>query len=341
MSKFTRIDRHATAPRARDSRVYGQKIALGEPVQLSGGEDLRGQIEDSLEQIAKERLLQAERDARQLARSIIEEAETKARATAQEILEQANAQAKALIQNAQEQEQEIRDTAQETGFKTGFQEGYADATAQVEQETLQLLENARLVLEAAYQAEKRVLQDFESQALALIRHLARKILHRELSESPENLLQMLAHATEALYLSGKVRVVLNPQVLHEIRQFSEKTAGGLDALQRFEFVADPMIEPRQIYIIGQESSFDLSLDTQVDLLTRSLQEHLKLPRPEPAEVVKPEASESAMEAEVQEVVGNLEGLEVNADSEEAFNPELMDTDALETLDDAENRHDDG
>lgn len=297
MSKFTRIDRHATEPKARDSRVFGQKVAVGEPLQLSNGEDLREQIEDSLEQIARERLLSAEKNAQRRAQSIIEEAQASARAAAQEILEKANAQAKALIQNAQEQEQEIRDTAQESGFKAGFQEGYTDATAQVEQETLQLLENARLVLEAAYQAEKRVLQDFELQALALLRHLARKILHRELSESPESLLQMVTRATESLYLSGKVRVVLNPQMLHEIRQFSENTASSLDALQRFEFVADPALDPQQIYIIGQESSFDLSLNTQIDVLTEALGEHLALPRPAPAEPFGPEVTESAETAE--------------------------------------------
>jgi flagellar assembly protein FliH len=332
MSKFTRIDRHATEPKARDSRVYGKKVALGEPLQLSNGEDLRGQIEDSLEQIARERLLDAEKSARQRAQSIFEEAQASARAAAQEILEKANAQARELIRSAQEQEQEIRDAAQESGFKAGFQEGYSDATAQVEQETLQLLENARLVLEAAYQAEKRVLQDFESHALALIQHLARKILHRELLESPESLLQMLAQAAESLYLGGKVRVVLNPQVLHEIRQFSESTAEGLDALQRFEFTADPALDPQQIYIIGQESSFDLSLDTQVDLLIEPLQEHLALPRSASVEHFSSELLESTGESETDSAEEIAE-----AESQEPFSEESLSSHGVaesETIDDA-------
>jgi flagellar assembly protein FliH len=276
MNKFTRIDRMETEPKARESRVYGEKVSVGEPLKLQMGNDLRGQIEDSLEQIAKERLLDAEQKARAQMDVILEDARDKAR----DILEKANAQAKALLQTAQEQEQGIRDNAQESGFKAGFEEGYADATAQVEQETVQLLENARLLVETAYQAEKHVLRDFEAHALELVRHLAKKVLRRELADSPDALLAMVNQACEALYMSGKIRLVLHPQVLHEIRQFSERTAEALAALQRFELTTDPALAPQQIYIIGQDGSFELTPETQVDLLLDSLDGHLALPRPE-------------------------------------------------------------
>lgn len=274
MSKFTRIDRQATEPKARDSRVFGQKVAVGEPVRLDAGGDLKRQVEHSLEMIAQERLLEAEKKAQARAREIIEAAQAQARET----LEKANAQARELVRIARDEEQEIRDTAQETGFKTGFQEGYADATAQVEQETVDLLKSANLLLEAAYQAERRVLQDFETHAMELLRHLTRKIVQRELSDSPETLLGMISRAAESLYLSGKVKVVLHPQVLHEIRQFSENTASTLETLQRFELTPDPGLALEQVYIIGQEHSFDLTPESQLDLLMEPLEAHLELPR---------------------------------------------------------------
>ncbi|HEY9744780.1 MAG TPA: FliH/SctL family protein, partial [Oculatellaceae cyanobacterium] len=287
MSRFTRIERVSPGLKVRDNRVFGEKVALGEPLQLQTGQDLREQIENSLEEIAKQRLLEAEREARAREQEILDAA----RAQAKEILEKANAQAKELLQTAQMQEQAIRDAAQESGFKSGFEEGYSEATAQVEQETLQLLESARLVVETAYQAEQKVLKDFEKHAVALLRHLARTILRRELSDSPESLLHMVQSACEALYLSGRVRVVIHPQILHEIRNFSARTAEGLDALHRFEFMADPALELHQVYIIGQDGNFELTPDVQVECLLEPLQEHLTLPRLE----VKNSRAESSVE----------------------------------------------
>lgn len=297
MNKFTRIDRTATEPKARDSRVYGQKVALGEPLQLNTGADLLGQIENSLEVIAKERLLDAENKAKSTAQSILDEAQ----ARAQEILEKANAQAKSLIQTAQEQEASIRDTAQETGFKAGFEEGYADATAQVEQESLSMLDSARLLVEAAYQAEKRVLQEFEPRALQLLQHIAKKVLHQELSDSPETLLNMMSQAVESLYLSGKIRMVVHPEILQAIRQFSTETEKGLEQWQRFEFVPDAALDLQQIYIIGQDGSFELSPNAQLVQLLEPLAEHLELPRTVNSDAVEEIAEpliENAMEPDL-------------------------------------------
>lgn len=294
MNKFTRIDRMATEPKARTSRVYGQAVSLGEPLELRADEDLRQQVESSLEQIAKEHLIAAENKTRK----ILDEANAKA----QEVLERANAQAKELIRMAQEQEQEIRDTAQESGFKSGFEEGYAEATAQVEQETAQLLGHAKLLVDAAYLAEKKVLQGFETQALGLVRCLVKKILRRELADSPEALLEMMAHASESLYLSGKVRVVVHPQVLHELRQFSGKTTESLNSLQRFEWVTDPALDLHQIYLIGQDQSFELSPDVQVEALTEPLQGALNLPIPEPSQPMVADIQEERFESEDLEVL---------------------------------------
>ena len=289
MNKFTRIDRQATEPKARDSRVYGQAVSIGEPLQIQAAQDLHEQIESSLERIAKERLVDAENRAQAKAKAILDEAHAKAKLLTSEILEKANAQAKAMLQSAQDQESSIRENAHEEGFKAGFQEGYTDATMQMEQETVQLIESTKTLLESAYKAEQRVLQDFEQHAVKLIEHLTFKILHRELSESPETILQMVQKAADALYLSGKVRVVIHPQILQEIRQFSAQADAMLESLHRFEWIADPVLDLHQVYIIGQDASFELSPETQVHSLLEPLKSALELPRPEIQEPIQAES----------------------------------------------------
>ena len=260
-------------PPDRGNRLFGEAVTIGEPLQIQSRQDMHEQVEVSLERIARDRLLDVEETAQAQARSILEEAQAKAG----EILERANAQAKAMIETAQEQEISIRDEAQESGFRSGFAEGYADATDHAAQDTAKLLENARLILDAAYQAEKNVLREVETHALELIRYVVRKILRRELSDAPDILSDMVRNAVASLYLTGTVRVVLHPDVLQSIRQFSEKTADPLDTLRRFEWIADPALPPGQIYITGQGGSFDLTPEAQADNLLNALKGDLRLP----------------------------------------------------------------
>jgi flagellar assembly protein FliH len=255
-------------------RLDGKQVAVGETFHLKGNADIERDIQSSLEIIAQERLLEVENEAKSL---II-----RARGEAQKILEQANAQAKALLDQAQSEVDTIRDTAHEEGFKTGYTEGYTDATAQVSQETQELLAGAQTLVEGAYLAEKRVMKHFEARTLELIRHIVRQIINREMADSPATMMGMVERATASLYLSGKVQLVVSAQVIHDLRQFAADSAqslgNALDGMSRFEFIADPLLERNQIYIIGQDSCFDLSPDTQLEHMLSTIEPQFNLPR---------------------------------------------------------------
>jgi flagellar assembly protein FliH len=285
MQKFTRIH-HAgqggtTRPQSAQSRVYGEAVSMGEPLVLHGDTEIRRQIETSLEIVAKERLLEAENQAT----TLVEQA----RAEAARILEKANAQAKEMVGSAQEQSDKIRETAHEEGFKAGFQEGYGDATEQVQQETIELLQGAQVLAEGAYAAERRILKDFEKHAARLIEYIVNRIVERELSQAPETILPMIERAIESLYLSGKVKVVVSAQIIQDLRQFTERSRDALESMSRFEFVADSSLEPNQLYIIGQEGSFDISPEARIHQLMAPIEQHLTLPRPEETGSASPEA----------------------------------------------------
>lgn len=276
MQRFTRIHTTskdgATRPQSLQSRVYGESVSVGEPLRLDGDAEMRLQVETSLEALAKERLLEADRQASE----IVEQAKIEAAG----LLQRANAQSAEMLSITQSEVDGIREAAHEEGFKAGFQEGYADATEQVERETVELLQGAQVLAEGAYTAEKRVLKEFEKHAAQLIEHIVRRILNRELSDSPELLLRMVDNAIESLYLSGKVKVVVSSQVIQDLRDFTEHSRDTLEAMSRFEFVADPGLDLHQIFIIGHEGSFDVSPEAQLQKLMTPIAKNLNLPRPE-------------------------------------------------------------
>lgn len=285
MSKFVqRVVRYrhesVAEPLTSASHIQGESIAVGNPYHLESDAQFKRDLEQSLAEIVKKRLQEAEDEAIGLVQVAERTAEINAKQIADEILTKANAQAREMVETAQSQVEAIKEAAHEEGFKMGFQEGYADATAQVEQEVVGLLQSAHLVSENAYQAEKLILKNYEKNAVALIGHLARKVLHRELSDDPETLLNLFQQAVESLYLSGKIKVVLNPQVLQELRAFSAVTESAVSRMSRFEFIVDPLLSVTQIFIVSEEGSFDLSVEKQVSQLMTPLATAVTLPRPE-------------------------------------------------------------
>lgn len=275
MNKFTRTnnsfrDDPAAKPTVVRHRLYGDAVSLGEPLHIQGDAELRQEIHTSLEMLAKQRLLEAEDDANALL--------LKAKKEAAALLEKANAQVKEMLAQANSQVDQIRDNAHEEGFKAGFQEGYADATEQVTQETVALLQGANTLVDGAYQAEKLVLKQFEKQAMAIISYLVKKIVRREMADSPETMMMMVHQAIESLYISGKVQVVVSPVIIQDLREFATATQTTLETMNRFEFIADAGLDPEQVFIIGQDGCFDLSPDTQLQQLTEAIEPQLQLPR---------------------------------------------------------------
>jgi len=277
LSKFVRSNGPGSGrlPGVQAQRLYGDQIAVGEPIQLKGNTELERDIHSSLEIIAQERLMEVEAEAKSLL--------IRAKEEAGKLLEKANAQAKAMIDQAQGEVDSIRENAHEEGFKTGYAEGYTDATAQVSQETQELLVGAQTLAEGAYLAEKQVLKHFESRAVELIRHIVRQILRREMHDSPAIVMGMVERAVSSLYLSGKVQVVVSAQVIHDLRHFATETAQSLDGMSRFEFIADPALDRDQIYIVGQDACFDLSPDTQLEHMLTAIEPQFELPREVPTQ----------------------------------------------------------
>ncbi len=300
------------------AHIQGETVAVGQAYHLDSEAQFKRDLEQSLAEIVKKRLQEAEDEAIALVKVAEETAEKNARQISDEILSKANAQAREMIELAQSQVESIKENARETGFKNGFQEGYADATSQVEQEATEMLKSAQQLAENAYQAEKLILKNFEKNALSLISHLGRKILHRELAENPETILTQLQQAVDSLYLTGKIKVVVNPQVLQELRAYSAVTELALTQMSRYEFMVDPLLDTHQLFIVGEEGSFDLSLDTQMSQLLDPLQQALTLPRPEPV-VSEPLVSEDS--EPVVETIQDLEEPEPDGSESQALEAE--------------------
>lgn len=234
---------------------------MGDAVQIKGDAERRREVEDSLEVMVKKRMAETEAEARSKAKAI----EDHAIRRAEEIIDEAVAKAEALVREGEDRKADTINRAREEGYRDGFEVGYSEAVNQVQSETVRLLEGAQTLLQGAYEARKHVLARFRQDAYALVRHVSRKITGQALGD-PDAVLAMLDQAAETLYLSGRIQVVVSPETLSLVRDYADKTASALEAMSRFEFVADPQLDLREIYIISDQGAFNLSPDAQVERL---------------------------------------------------------------------------
>lgn len=263
-------------PASSSSRIYGNRVSVGAPVSIEGDPGFRDDLESSLTVLTQTRLLEAEAQAK----ALVEKMHRQAYDEVTELKEKAEAEAKQKVEQAQGEADGIREAAREEGFKAGFQEGYDEANAQVEQETVGLLQSAQLLVEGAHLAEKRVLKNFEKHAVTLVEHVVARILGDTLHEddAPAKILHLIETGVENVYLTGKVKVVVSAHILHDLRMFSRTSAEALETMSRFEFVADPLLTAQQIYVIGQEARFDFTPTNQAKQLLAPVGKHLDLPR---------------------------------------------------------------
>ena len=160
---------------------------------------------------------------------------------------------------AAEVEQRIRQAHQQ-GYAEGQAAGHQAQATQIEAMQVKL---ARTIEEIT-SLRPRYRQEAEQDLVALALMIARRILHRELTVSPEALLGLVKAALEKIDAREVNRVRVSRQDSAMVREFFEKM--GLP--HRIEVAADPSLGPGSVILESQRGSLDASVDTQLAEIER-------------------------------------------------------------------------
>jgi flagellar assembly protein FliH len=233
------------------TRHKGHAIQLTHGLTLPGAEAAQQIISKSLDIARQEVLLEASKERDQLL------------AQAQQILANARQQATAMVTQGVESlmEQTLAE-ARDEGFKAGYEAGMA----QLKSDTLALVDGANQIVDKACFAEQRRLHQFKTTAAELMLTLSQQVFGRALWDDPTLLLDLLESAIDQLALSTTATLVIS-QDLHQHLKSAVKS--DTDLAQRFNrlvWIADPQLEPAQVFLQSNKGHFDLSPDTQVKTL---------------------------------------------------------------------------
>jgi flagellar assembly protein FliH len=231
----------AGAPWLPDELSGVQHTPWGNHIGASGGHAARGDVQKTLE------------EARQAAGEIRQAAQEEAH----KLLSQAQADSQELLHQAEAQAEEIRRSAQHAGVLA------ANAA------TAQLLRAATSIVEEVNSWRESVLSKGEMMMLRLVIEIAQSIFGEGIPLDPDTLGQAFTRALGEAKTLGDLRIHAHPEdvaALNPLWVQQQSTMSG----QHIELIPSDIIKRGGCFVEGQFGSVDARVDTQFDLVQKTL-----------------------------------------------------------------------
>ncbi len=195
---------------------------------------------------------------------------------AEEILRQAKTDSEKMLKESQEKAAHIEREAYESGYKQGEKTGIEIGEKRFES-AIKALEKALVEFKEVAASS---LGDMDSEIVRLSLAVARKVIHAEVLQNPDVIIQNLRHVLKRVTDKDSVVIRLHPSDAERAKSAQAELLDGIPDIRDLTFQADPAI-PRGGAVV--ETSFgdlDARLDEQFQRIEKSLIENLEKQRSE-------------------------------------------------------------
>lgn len=151
--------------------------------------------------------------------------------------------------------------AYEKGFMAGEKAGFSVG----EQKAIVLIEKIGALLKEVVSLKEQILKELEPEILELALSIARKIITKELSTNPDEIVEITKEALKKLTRSGQIVIKINPS-LYDI--FMKNKQEILEIHQDILFDTDPTVS--HSIIISPKEEIVTDIDEQLKNLIRDI-----------------------------------------------------------------------
>jgi flagellar assembly protein FliH len=155
--------------------------------------------------------------------------------------------------------------AYERGYSAGEKAGYEMGIKKAEV-VLSQLEN--LIKELENIKERYILEN-DKKIVALSIAIARKIIEKEIEESPETLLNMLHNAIKKIERQEKIKITINPAMQEIIERFKR---GTLDMYPKISLDIDPNVSKDFIKVESDMEEIIINIEEELFEISKKLKE---------------------------------------------------------------------
>lgn len=168
-----------------------------------------------------------------------------------------------LNQNAEAIEREAYERGFEAGEKAGFSLG--------EQKALVLVEKLETIIGELSSLKETLIKELEPQIVELSLSIARKIILKELTTNPDEIVEITKEALTKLGRAGQITIKINP-FLHDL--FMKHKPELLDIHPDLVFDVDSSVSQNGSVVIGQAEEVVTDVDEQLKNLIREMGDKL-------------------------------------------------------------------
>ncbi|MBB3109390.1 flagellar assembly protein FliH [Paenibacillus phyllosphaerae] len=239
-------------------RNYYSNNQSGEDLNTPAGPDeetvsLRDQIINDAESFAKQRMEEAAQEI-------------------QGMYEAANAEIEQWWQERRELDLQHFEQMRSDGYQQGYNEGRTEAEEEIRQQWETSLSEAKTILEGAYRMKEEIIQEAEPFVVDLSIAIAEKIIGRQLSLSPELMIEFVRRALQRRREQGVITLCVAPTELAFIQAAQEELKLSIDSQAELQIVPDVTVKEGGCVIRSAFGSIDARIDTQLGEIKRQLME---------------------------------------------------------------------
>lgn len=152
----------------------------------------------------------------------------------------------------------------EKGFAAGEKAGYAIG----EQKAKIIGEKLESLLKEAATVKERLVRELEPQIIALAFSIARRIILRELTVNPDEIVHITKEALKKVDRTGRITITIHPS-LYDL--FMAHKPELLSVHPDIAFDVDPSISTTGSIVVGQADAVVTDIDEQLNTLFRALE----------------------------------------------------------------------
>lgn len=160
------------------------------------------------------------------------------------------------------------ETSEREGYEKGFAAGEKAGYATGEQKAKIIIEKLEVLLREVATLKETLIKELEPQVVALAFAIARRIILRELTINPEEIVNITREALKKVDRTGRITVTIHPS-LYDL--FMAHKPELLSIHPDVAFDTDPSASSTGVVVVGQADAVVTDIDEQLNTLFRALE----------------------------------------------------------------------
>lgn len=183
---------------------------------------------------------------------------------ARSLVQEAQEEAESLVSVARQEADSIRAIAYQEGLEMARREFEEDKSALTER-VAQTIEDIRLQVDEFWVS-------MEPELLKLAVDIARKVIHREVSENQEIILNMVKIALYQIRDRQTLKIRVNPADYELLRGHKEEIMSSCDGMRTLDIIEDRRVEQGGCLVESDNGNLDARIGSQLREVERALLE---------------------------------------------------------------------